>query len=360
MKKWIYILILGLSVYLSIMYQWDLGIQVLAAEICLVPVCIGEILLVHKKVSVQMNCRRDLLEQEEDGEIEVVLTNKSPLGIAVRVMFVCEYMAGGKKQKITQKAWLEPKKETMLSWHFVPEDCGEVKLGIEKITSYDFMGLFSLSRKRKEQAYVIVMPKPYPVNLCVTNRTRWFPVDGESYEKDRKGEDASEIYDVREYRAGDRMQKVHWKLSAREDTIYIKEFSYPLGAAVVFLLEEDKKKSRLIPEFLEAVISISMALQAEACPHYIAWKKKEEDSITRILIRKEEDLYEAIGELLKFKSDCLEADMEERYRYTYKNDTYAALLKLDTGMNFRANQEETIPIMHQGIKEFFVNQEIVV
>ena len=29
-------------------------------------------------------------------------------------------------------------------------------------------------------------------------------------------------------------------------------------------------------------------------------------------------------------------------------------------MNFRANQEETIPIMHQGIKEFFVNQEIVV
>ena len=59
------------------------------------------------------------------------------------------------------------------------------------------MGLFSLSRKRKEQAYVIVMPKPYPVNLCVTNRTRWFPVDGESYEKDRKGEDASEIYDVR-------------------------------------------------------------------------------------------------------------------------------------------------------------------
>ena len=53
-------------------------------------------------------------------------------------------------------------------------------------------------------------------------------MDGESYEKDRKGEDASEIYDVREYRAGDRMQKVHWKLSAREDTIYIKEFSYPL------------------------------------------------------------------------------------------------------------------------------------
>lgn len=360
MKKWIYILIVGLSVYLNIMYQWDLGIQVLAAEICLVPICIGEVLLIRRRINVQMNCKRDLLEQEEDCEIEVVFTNKSSLGLTVRVMFVCEYMAGAKKNKIIQQVWLEPKKKTIIYWHFVPEHCGEVKLGIGKITRYDFMGLFSFSEKSKEQAYAIIMPKPYPVNLCVTNRTRWFPVDGESYEKDRKGEDASEIYDVREYQAGDRMQKVHWKLSAREDTIYIKEFSYPLGAAVVFLLEEDKRKSRLIPEFLETVISISMALQAEACPHYIAWKKKEEDAITRILIRKEEDLYEGIGELLKFKKDCLEGDMEERYRYTYKNDTYATLLKLDTGMNFRVNQEETVPIMRQGIKEFFENEEIVV
>ena len=152
--------------------------------------------------------------------------------------------------------------------------------------------------------------------------------------------DSAEIYDVREYQAGDRMQKVHWKLSARENTLYIKEFSYPLGATVVLLMEEDTKGSRVGNLFMEAVVSLSAALLERECAHYVVWKKKNEDGIMRILVRTEEDLYECIMEVLEFSPNCLEQNMEEQYRYTYKNDIYATIVKIDTGMKLQIDGNE--------------------
>ena len=40
-----------------------------------------------------------------------------------------------------------------------------------------------------------------------------------------RGYDPSELFDVREFQNGDRLQSVHWKLSARTDELMVKELS---------------------------------------------------------------------------------------------------------------------------------------
>lgn len=221
------------------------------------------------------------------------------------------------------------------------------------------MELLFLSRKCRENQNIIVMPKPYPVNLTVTSRTKWFPIDGESYARDRSGDDSAEIYEVREYRAGDRLQKVHWKLSAKEDELYIKEFSYPLGAAVVVLLESGKRaaKENL---FAEAVLSVSMSLLEKECAHYVAWKKKQEEEIHRVLIKDEEDFYAFLLQLLEFEKDCIESDMEERYRHEYRNETYSTLLKISTDLFLQINKQECMDMMEHGLETFFETVEMIV
>ena len=45
----------------------------------------------------------------------------------------------------------------------------------------------------------------------------------ESEESQAKGNDFAEITDVREYRPGDRIKDIHWKLSAKKETLMVKE-----------------------------------------------------------------------------------------------------------------------------------------
>ena len=52
--------------------------------------------------------------------------------------------------------------------------------------------------------------------------------------------------------------------------------------------------------------------------------------------------------------------MEEQYRYTYKNDTYAAMVKIDTGMQLQINGKEKMNMLQDGLEIFFHTVEIVV
>ena len=43
--------------------------------------------------------------------------------------------------------------------------------------------------------------------------------------QNRKGNDPSEIFDIREYVPGDDIRSIHWKLSSKTDTLILKEAS---------------------------------------------------------------------------------------------------------------------------------------
>lgn len=360
MKKGIYLLIMIVTVYLNIMYAWDVGGRILAAEIIFLFFCLVIAALEKTQVSGHIEMKKTMLEQNEICNIQVQVRNCLKWSIPVKLQVSCRNIANRTEKKMKYKVCLEGGREQKIQCEWKPEACGKIEISIKKIVCYDMLGLFGIPKRLKESVFATVIPKPYPVNLVISSRTKWFPVDGESYAQDRNGEDSAEIYDVREYQAGDRMQKVHWKLSARENTLYIKEFSYPLGAAVVVLLEEDALRHGVGGTFMEAVVSVLTALFEQECACYVAWKKKEEDELTRVLVRKEEELYVCINEILEFSQKCLEQNMEERYRYSYRNDAYSTIVKIDTGMHLQINGTEKMDMMEMGLAKFFQTVELLV
>lgn len=82
--------------------------------------------------------------------------------------------------------------------------------------------------------FVNVLPTIREIPVEVDPRTRQHMPDSDEYATDRKGEDVSEIYAIREYRPGDSMKAIHWKLSARTKHWMVKEFSFPQGSAGAF------------------------------------------------------------------------------------------------------------------------------
>ncbi len=359
MKKLIYIAAMILTVYLGIMYEWQESTWLLSAEIVFPVLCKLTAWLIGRKLDIKAELYKDVAERGEALPVKICVSNGGSLPAIVKLVISCKYVAGNEKKDEKIDMHISPKKTVYPEVHIPAKYCGRLLLTVQKIRVFDCWGFCSVHKKQSFTTEVTVMPKPYPVNLTVSNKTKWFPIDGESYAKDRGGDDTAEIYEVREYRAGDRMQKVHWKLSAKEDELYIKEFSYPLGAAVVVLLEAGQGKE-VMESFMEAVVSVSTALIRMECPHYVVWRKRTEKQIRRILLRDEEEFYGFLMELMEFENGSLETNIVEYYRHEYKSDTYSTLLTLRTDLTIQLNQEESMDMKVQGIEAFFEQAALIV
>lgn len=359
MKVLIYVGMVILTFYLGTMYPWKEGVWLLSAEIVFPFLCMGMSWISSRNVQVHIESYKDTAERGEEIPVRFSIVNSGKIPSVVKVRISYRSSSRTEKENWKEKFYLPSGKKEDRQVYIKAKYCGKLLVTVQKLWVYDCWGFFFVRKRQKERYEIMVMPKPYPVNLLVSNRTKWFPIDGESYAKDRSGDDTAEIYEVREYRAGDRMQKVHWKLSAKEDELYIKEFSYPLGAAVVILLEGGNE-GEVMEQFMEMIVSISTALLRMECPHYIAWQKKEEKQVRRMLIVEEEEFHAFLLELLRFERESLEKNMEEYYRYAYKSDTYSTLLRVGTDLTIQINREEPMQMKGKDPETFFETVEMIV
>ncbi len=118
------------------------------------------------------------------------------------------------------------------------EHCGTFRYEVEKIKVYDCFGLFGFSGKKKAASEVTVRPVPVMPEVLPD-------MNGFKAKNLRPATTPySEIYDVREYVIGDPIKNIHWKASAKRDTLLVKEPQEECsGHARVFMaLSHDQEK----------------------------------------------------------------------------------------------------------------------
>ena len=99
---------------------------------------------------------------------------------------------------------------------------GSYEYELVKVRIYDLTGLFYVHKKIKRFADIQVLPELDAVAVQVSERVRRYFGEAESYDDFQPGTDVSQIFDVREYRPGDRLQRIHWKLSAKSDGLLVR------------------------------------------------------------------------------------------------------------------------------------------
>lgn len=121
----------------------------------------------------------------------------------------------------------------------VPMDtrhCGSFQYKISGIRVFDLFGLFGFRRKAKASCEAVIQPVPQMPDAMPS-------MNGFKAKTLRKSNSPySEIYDVREYIMGDPIKNIHWKASAKKDSLLVKEPQEECyGHARVFLaLSEDR------------------------------------------------------------------------------------------------------------------------
>ena len=88
--------------------------------------------------------------------------------------------------------------------------------------------------------------------------------------KPRPGGGPGEDYDLREYRPGDLLRSVHWKLSSKRDELVVRETLEP-RRSVLLLTADHFGPAEEVDAVLDRLQALSRLLLEKEAPHVVAW-----------------------------------------------------------------------------------------
>ena len=125
-----------------------------------------------------------------------------------------------------------------------------------------------------------------------------------SYDQNKKGRDESEVFDLREFRRGDAVRTVHWKLSARFDDLVVREASRPVDSRTILVFggimgaNENEEARAALNSTASLFVGISQSLLHQGVTHTVM--RKTNDVIDERPVENEGDFNTMLDEFIAF------------------------------------------------------------
>lgn len=116
---------------------------------------------------------------------------------------------------------------------------GIYNFGENEITVRDLFGIFEKTIYSKADSEVKVYPRIYRIKDLF-----WGGNDSFEYIQTsrKRNEDFTAVRDVRKYRIGDNLKKIHWKVSAKYGELYVKNFDHISGQECNIFLDMSRNE----------------------------------------------------------------------------------------------------------------------
>lgn len=196
-----------------------------------------------------------------------------PVGrIALRL--VCENKLTG--ERIRESIHLPPDcGDGAVGRALAAHNCGVVQCRARFLRAYDLLGLFPIPLRPVPGASLLIRPEGAgapPPSLAQEAR-------GEETVRREKGVSLEE-YAVREYREGDSLRSVHWKLSSKLEQLVVREAEGGQQADLLLLFDCWGPPERL-DRLLDRVAACSAYLQSRGRGHEMCWCGPEGKELCR-------------------------------------------------------------------------------
>lgn len=146
---------------------------------------------------------------------------------------------------------------------------GRIYFACQTFFITDLLGIFKIHTDCAMECSFYVLPKANTAANAKLPET-YLSMTGLS-ESPRKGSDYTEVSDVRAYRLGDRPRDIHWKLSARQSELMVKERTSLSDSEQILLLllpPEKEKAEKLLREGYSKIVSM---LQHRTAVRLLVW-----------------------------------------------------------------------------------------
>lgn len=166
------------------------------------------------------------------------------------------------------------KKEFSLSVPWKPQMCGGADLKISNVSYYDIFGLNVIRKELHQMQQITVYPEKVSLRPISSNQQKGRQNEGQQV-LSKRGYDATEVFDLREYQPGDSIRSIHWKLSEKFDTVLVREASDTSNYDILILFDAGcfsygyKYGAEVLSAAVSAAASVSERLMEHKVPHYL-------------------------------------------------------------------------------------------
>ena len=214
------------------------------------------------KYSQQLTVRTPM--KGDKVEFSEIIANESilPCCYIEIVYFYSKYLTGF--DDMSKKYWIGPMQRIEQMQHIEFKHRGLYEFGANEIIFTDLLGIFKIRRRLDEYIKARVVPKVHNIQITELNNNE----NLEAQIRSKKHfEDVSLFEDVRQYQYGDSMKRVHWKLSAKNRELLVKNYSGISRNRVTLLIDMEScngepddillKEDRIIESALSVIKAFS-------------------------------------------------------------------------------------------------------
>lgn len=333
-NKLLYFGLLVVTLYLAILYDSPMLLGFSLMEV-LLPVVSGILMLwTAAHVKAQIYLPIGVAEKEQPVNVGVRIENKSRIPVSrLEAKIKIQNRFYQPEKEVIFQGMADGRGTTRLTTAITSSQCGPVALWVEQAKVWDLFHLFGKKIRTDGKEELSVLPEYYAALIEIAPQIREQLIDSEEYDEKRPGDDPSQIFQIREYREGDRMQHIHWKASARTNDLMVKDYSMPigLGALVLFDLRVAEDGGTV---FLDQAVEYGLAilqgfLNQDYSPR-AAWYNCRMQKMEQMEIRETEDLYLLTAQLFQAGPYGEEILLEEAYKYSWPQDGWSICLRITT------------------------------
>jgi uncharacterized protein (DUF58 family) len=187
------------------------------------------------------------------------------LTVQDRLAAASEQPAGSGLQPRLFLASLTAGRRQRLSYRTILPGRGRYRFGPLRLSSRFPFGLISAKRTIEDQCMLTVYPRIG--HLSPAWQRRYCPVPQGTLGSRRAGRAPGDFFAVREWQAGDSSRWVHWRRSARQGQLIVRQFEQPSDRRLILLVDlwQPEHPSSADLERVELVVSFAATVVADLC-----------------------------------------------------------------------------------------------
>lgn len=237
-----------------------------------------------------------------DGVIEIRISNRTKWPIArCCVRISAENLITGVKDAEAVSAGMMPGKSVTAAFDIKDRNCGCIRIRYDRIEITDLIGILRKKVKCQDEYDCYIMPELRKLELG-EKAAEHYNMESFKYSYYKPGNDSGDTFGIEEYRKGNSIKAIHWKLSAKTGKVMVRQYGLPVDSRIMVISEKQDRKKQLDPEkrsrITEYTLSLSYTLAALGLSHYLGWYDAASKEFKARLIENEDSLHSCAREFL--------------------------------------------------------------
>ncbi|MDE6500530.1 MAG: DUF58 domain-containing protein [Ruminococcus sp.] len=316
--KILFLLLIVICVFFYILYMWNFSLVLMIIFLVLPVVMFVTTLITKLSIKTEFAVQSKATPKNKSFPVQLCVTNKSIFPVGKAEAHIEYYNIFNNQINEFELLFpLQALNSHRVTFQLSSKYCGILKIRSAYISIYDPLRIFRFKTGKNITAEIAVMPEIHEVNGAISFTDRESE-ESSVFSENNAGDDPSEVFDLREYAVGDKINRIHWKLSSKKDELIVKEYSMPVDVPCMIFLnlkcyEDSEYTLPVFDTLVETLMSVSQFLIENERIHKVVYYNASMREFCETDITSPEVLAETVRNMIFSVNDNLYCEPPEKY-----------------------------------------------